>query len=112
MSWDFYFWKTSSEDDPAVVVDRLADERADCLVGDDQVLAFRSEVLRRWPDLVHRIEPWHTDLPGTTPWGRTDLADHFVILTLQWGWEDQPGLIALAKEYGLLCYDPQISKFA
>jgi hypothetical protein len=111
VSWDFYFWKTATEEDPAVVVELLAEEDAGCLVGDDRVLAFRSAVLDRWPELVSRVEPWHTDLAMTMPWGRTDLADRYVILTLAWGWEHQPELVALAREHGLRCYDPQISQF-
>jgi hypothetical protein len=112
VSWDFYFWKDSTEADPAKVVEQLADEEADSVVPDPAVLAFRSDLLQQWPDLVSRLEPWHTDLEGVTPWGRTDLADRFVILTLQWGWENQPELVALAHRHGLRCYDPQISQFA
>jgi hypothetical protein len=111
MSWDFYFWKTSIEKDPAAVADQLAEHQADCVAGDDRVLGFRTEVLRRWPDLANRIEPWHTDL-GTMPSGQTDLADRFVILTLRYGWPDQPALVALARDYGLFCYDPQVGAFA
>jgi len=112
VSWDFYFWKTTTEEDPAVVADLLTEEQAECVVGDDAVLAFRSEVLRRWPGLANCIEPWHTDLPGTLPAGRTDVADRFVILTLRFGWVDQLALLALARAHGLLCYDPQVSQFA
>ena len=69
MSWDFYFWKSATEADPATIVDRLADENADDLLPDPAVLAFRDDLLRNWPDLMSRLEPWHTDLEGTTPWG-------------------------------------------
>ncbi|MFV2104550.1 hypothetical protein [Micromonospora sp. LOL_024] len=75
MSYDLYFWPSGAAENPRRLADRLADERADALVADERVLAFRAESLRRWPDLVDMIAPWHHDLGGRQPWGRTDLAD-------------------------------------
>lgn len=64
-------------------------------MGDERVLAFRAELLRRWPDLMDMIAPWHHDLGWRQPWGRTDLADRFVGLTLPFRWKDTAELPAL-----------------
>jgi hypothetical protein len=53
------------------------------------------------------IAPWHHDLSWRQPWGRTDLADRFVGVTLPYGWEATSALPALAGAYGLDSYDPQ-----
>lgn len=71
------------------------------------MLAFRADLLRRWPELTDRIAPWHHDLGWRQPWGRTDLADRFVTLTLPFGWKDTAALPALAHDHGLDCYDPE-----
>ncbi|MGC5052435.1 hypothetical protein ACLQ2S_13380 [Micromonospora sp. DT48] len=107
MSYDLYFWPSGAAEYPRRLADRLADERADALVADERVLAFRAELLRRWPDLVDMIAPWHHDLGGRQPWGRADLADRFVGVTLPYGWEGTSALPFLAGAYGLDSYDPQ-----
>ncbi|SCG38105.1 hypothetical protein GA0070614_0475 [Micromonospora coxensis] len=91
---------------------RLADEDADGLVPDEQVLTFRAELLRRWPDLADVIAPWHHDLGWRRPWGPTDLADRFVAVSLSYGWNDTNALAALASAYGLDSYDPQSEQLA
>ena len=107
MSYDLYFWSSGAAANPRRLADRLADEQADGLVPDERVLAFRAELLRRWPELADRIAPWHHDLGRRQPWGRTDLADRFVGLTLRYGWEATSALPIVAGSYGLDCYDPQ-----
>jgi hypothetical protein len=107
VSYDLYFWPSGAAKDPHRLADRLADENADGLVPDRRVLAFRAELLRRWPDLADMIAPWHHDLGWRQPWGRTDLADRFVGVALPYGWEGTSALPALAGAYGLDCYDPQ-----
>lgn len=79
----------------------------DGLLPDQRILAFRAELLRRWPDLADSIAPWHHDLGRRHPWGRTDIADRFVGLTLPYGWPDTSALPALAGVHGLELYDPQ-----
>ncbi|MEU8609578.1 hypothetical protein AB0C29_16405 [Actinoplanes sp. NPDC048791] len=107
MSHDLYFWPSGATKNPRRLADRLADEKAGRLLPDSRVLDFRAELLRRWPDLADMIAPWHTDLGGRRPWGRTDLADRFAVLTLRYGWEGISALPVLAGGYGLDCYDPQ-----
>ncbi|GIH21594.1 hypothetical protein [Rugosimonospora africana] len=107
MSYDLYFWLSGAARHPRRLADRLADEKADGLVPDKRVLAFRAELLRRWPDLADMIAPWHQDLGRRQPWGRTDLADRFVGVTLPYGWEGTSALPVLAAGYGLDSYDPQ-----
>ncbi|MEV0131011.1 hypothetical protein AB0H83_21430 [Dactylosporangium sp. NPDC050688] len=70
------------------------------------MLAFRAELLRRWPELASMIAPWHQDLDWR-PYGRTDLADRFVVLTLPFGWPATAALPVVAGAFGLDVYDPQ-----
>ncbi|MEU8283953.1 hypothetical protein AB0C01_06395 [Micromonospora sp. NPDC048905] len=107
MSYDLCFWPSGAADDPRRLADRLADEKAGGLVPDERVLAFRTELLRRWPDLADMIAPWHSDVGWRQPWGDTGLADRFVGLTLPYGWEDLSALPVLAGSFGLDSYDPQ-----
>lgn len=112
MSYDLYFWPRSATDDPGQLVEDLADDyKADELEADPALLAFRADLLTRWPELKDRIEPWHQDLGGRQPWGPTDLADRFVILTLAFGWPHTEELPGVARQYGLDCYDPQFEEF-
>src|SRR5262249_52483661 len=94
-------------DEPGPLAERLAEEEADELAADQRVLAFRAELLRRWPDLADMLAPWHEDLDWRQPWGRTDLADRYVTLTLPFRWKDTADLPPLANAFGLDCYDPQ-----
>lgn len=111
MSYDLYFWPTGAAPGrPHRLANRLAEERPGELVPDPRVLAFRAELLRRWPDLAHRLSPWHDDLVGQQPAGRTDLADRFAVLTLRYGWHDTELLPVLANLHGLDCYDPQTER--
>jgi hypothetical protein len=80
------FWKAAVVGDPTDVCDSLAEEDAGCVEPSADVLAFRRDLLLRWPDLADCISPWHTDLDWRQPWGATDLADRFVYLTLPYGW--------------------------
>ncbi len=108
MSYDLYFWPTgAAPGQPHRLADRLAEEEPGSLVPDPRVPAFRAELLRRWPDLAGQLSPWHHDLGDAQPWGRTDLADRFAVLTLRWGWPDKDLLPVLANLHGLDCYDPQ-----
>ncbi|GIF26639.1 hypothetical protein BJ973_001085 [Actinoplanes tereljensis] len=107
MSYDLYFWPTGIAGNPRRLAVRLADEEAGDIKPDQRVLAFRAELLHRWPELADMISPWHHDLGKRQPWGRSDLADRFVGLTLPYGWTDTSALPALAGAYGLDSYDPQ-----
>lgn len=108
VSFDLYFWPSGAATDPRRLGDRLADERAESLTPDERVLTFRAELLRRWPELADRIFPWHPDLAPRRPWGRADLADRFVGLSLPSRWPATDALPVLAGAYGLDCYDPQV----
>ncbi|WP_433392971.1 hypothetical protein [Micromonospora sp. KLBMP9576] len=112
MSYDLYFWPSGAAGNPRRLADRLAGEKPDDLVPDKRVLAFRAELLHRWPDLADMIAPWHHDLGWRQPWGRTDVADRFVGVTLPYGWEDTSALAVLAGAYGLDSYDPQSEQLA
>jgi hypothetical protein len=112
VSYDLYFWPSGATDDPGGLVEQLADEQAESLTADERVLAFRAELLRRWPDLTDDIFPWHDDLDWRQPWGRTDIADRFIGLTLSYGWEHIPALPAVAEAFGMDCYDPQLDVLA
>ncbi|MFI7547452.1 hypothetical protein [Actinoplanes sp. NPDC049599] len=110
MSYDLYFWPSGAASNPRRLAERLADEEAGDLLLDERVLSFRTELLRRWPDLADRIAPWHHDLGMRQPWSRTDLADRFVGVTLPYGWADISALPALAGAFGLDSYDPQVEQ--
>ncbi|MEU8390329.1 hypothetical protein [Micromonospora sp. NPDC048843] len=97
MSYDLYFWPSGAAEDPRQLADRLADESADGLVPNARVLAFRAEVLRRWPDLADMIAPWHDDLGWRQPWGHPGLADRFVGMAVPFGWEGISALAVLAS---------------
>jgi hypothetical protein len=107
VTYDLYFWPSGVAEDPGRLADRLADEKADGLASDRRVLAFRTELLRRWPELADMIAPWHHDLDWRQPWGRADLADRFVVLTLPYNWAGTSALPALAGAYEVDAYDPQ-----
>ena len=104
MSFDLYFWPAGPVGDPVRLAAQLADEEADSLAPNGRVLAFRGELLRRWPELADMIFPWHLDLGWRQPWGRTDLADRFVGLNLPFSWEHLAELTTLAAEHDLDCY--------
>lgn len=111
MSFDLYFWKAGVTQEPGELAEQLAEEEARLAEPDAAVLAFRAELLERWPELADNIEPWHHDLDWRQPWGRTDLADRYVILTLPFVWSDKLSLLSeTAKRHGLDCYDPQIDQ--
>lgn len=110
VSYDYYFWTAGTTADPGQLAEQLAEEEADGVRADPGVLTFRAELLRRWPELADHIEPWHEDLGWREPWGRTDLADRFVILTLSYSWNDTAELPQLARRHGLDCYDPQVDE--
>ncbi len=112
MSYDLYFWPSRAAKRPGKLAARLADENTRGLVPDERVLAFRADLLRRWPVLADRIAPWHDDLGSRQPWGRTDLADRFVGLTLPFDWPATNALPVLAHAYRLDCYDPQAGTLA
>jgi hypothetical protein len=108
VSYDLYFWPSGAAPRrPHRLANRLADERPGELRPDPRVLAFRADLLHRWPDLADGISPWHHDLGERQPWGRTDLADRFVALQLPFRWPDLESLPVLANLHGLDCYDPQ-----
>jgi len=52
VSYDLYFWPTGVAVEPGPLADELAEEDADGLAADERVLAFRAELLRRWPELT------------------------------------------------------------
>ena len=60
-----------------------------------------------WPSGAAEDPQWHDDLDWRQPWGRIDLADRFVGLTLPYSWEATAALPAIADAYGLDAYDPQ-----
>jgi hypothetical protein len=107
VSYDLYFWPSGLAHDPGGLAQQLADEQAAAMEPSERVLTLRAELLRRWPDLADRIAPWHHDLGWRQPWGRTDLADRFIGLTLPYGWEHTAELPELARQHGMDCYDPQ-----
>ena len=99
MSTDFGFWKRASGD-PGDVFDRLADGDTTGLDSSEDVLRFREDLLSRWPNIVHEMEPSDFDLeedPGQ--------AAKFVLLTLSMRFRDVfPEILALAKHHGLTGY--------
>jgi hypothetical protein len=107
VSYDLYFWPSGFADEPGELAERLADEDAATMQPSERVLAFRAELLRRWPDLADMIYPWHEDLGWRQPWGRADLADRFVGLHVPFRWKHTDELPELARQHELDCYDPQ-----
>ncbi|MEV0561004.1 hypothetical protein [Dactylosporangium sp. NPDC050588] len=107
MTYDLYFWPAGAAKNARRLADRLAEGRPGRLKPDPRVLRFRAELLRRWPELASRIEPWHTDVDAPRWSGPTDEAHRYVVLTLAFGWPATDALPTLAGAYGLDCYDPQ-----
>jgi hypothetical protein len=113
VTYDLYFWKAGFTSDPANLAGQLAKQQAERVPADPAVLAFRADILSRWPEHADRIEAWHSDL-GWRQAGssRTDIADRYVIMTLPYRLADLSGELALlAKQHGLDCYDPQANSF-
>ncbi|GIG42413.1 hypothetical protein ACFO1B_33825 [Dactylosporangium siamense] len=107
MSYDLYFWPTGAVRNPGRTAGRLAEGRPGRLAPDPRVLEFRAELVRRWPDVVNYLEPWHTDQPWPRPAGPADAAHRYVLLTLPYHWPATDALPVLAGAYGMDCYDPQ-----
>jgi len=99
VSSDFAFWK-AGDGDPGEIFDGLADGVADALDPHSDVADFRSELLKRWPDLVDVLEPTADDLLEVP-----EDAAKYVLLTLpvrMLDWLD--GIFHLARQYGLSGY--------
>ncbi|WP_327004724.1 hypothetical protein OHA72_58495 [Dactylosporangium sp. NBC_01737] len=107
MSYDLYFWPAGAARNPRRTADRLAEDRPGRLVPDPRVLAFRAELVRRWPDVARYLSPWHTDQDWQRGTGPSDAAHRYVVLTLPFSWHATTALPVLAGAYGMDCYDPQ-----
>lgn len=76
MSSDFGFWK-QAVGEPEDIFDGLAEGETSNVSGSVDVLRFREELLRRWPDLESALEPSALDLEEAP-----DDALKYVLLTL------------------------------
>jgi hypothetical protein len=99
MSSDFAFWARASGD-PGEVFDALAEGDTSSLEPSESVREFREALKRRWPGIVHMLEPTQRNLDETP-----DDIRKYVLLTLSYrmldGW---PDILAMAKEHGLTGY--------
>lgn len=69
-----------------------------------EALEFRTELLRRWPDLADSVEPLEFD-PGLD--APSDLS-RFVLVTMHASKTDRiPAMVNLTLAHGLVVYDPQ-----
>ena len=74
-----------------------------------RIRAYIKALLERWPD-----EGLGAD--ENNPWGTNSLLDDasgwFVYLTLSWGMAEEVSAFAadLARQHGLVCYDPQLER--
>jgi hypothetical protein len=107
VTYDLYFWPAGAARNPHRMAERLAEDRPGRLVPDPRVLAFRAELVRRWPDVARYLSPWHTDQDWPRGTGPSDAAHRYVVLTLPYSWHATPALPVLAGAYGMDCYDPQ-----
>jgi hypothetical protein len=99
VSSDFAFWK-AGEGDPSEIFDGLADGVTETLDPHSDVSGFRSELLKRWPDLVDVLEPTAYDLLEVP-----EDAAKYVLLTLPVRMLDRlDGIFDLAQQYGLNGY--------
>jgi len=101
VSFDLYFWPSGATGRPRRLANRLADGNTQGLAPDPRVVAFRAELLRRWPELDGRVAPWDEEL-----------ADRYVALHLAFGWPGISALPVLARAHQLDCYDPQVGGLA
>jgi hypothetical protein len=97
VSYDVYFWWRATGDIDELF-DELAADDVSSLVPNRCVLAFRQDVLARWPRLVDVVEPGDGS-PGEMS---------FLAVTLPFAWvADLPQIVELAVSHGLSGWDPQ-----
>ena len=103
MSVDLCFWE-SGEGDVEELYEDAADGIDHVFAASTRVVEFRTELLRRWPDLVDSVEPLEFDPELEAP---SDLS-RFVLVTLHASQSDRiSSMVELALASGLVGYDPQ-----
>ncbi|GAA4604324.1 hypothetical protein BJY16_004956 [Actinoplanes octamycinicus] len=96
MSSDFAFWKTAVPV-PEDTYDSLAEGLSSGLQPHPDVVAFRGELLKRWPDLVDVLEPIEQDVIDDP-----DDGAKYVLLTLPLRMLGRlEGIFELAEKYQL-----------
>lgn len=104
MSVDLCFWE-SGEGDAAELYEEAADGIDHVFATSMRVVEFRTELLRRWPDLADSVGPLEYDPDLDAP---SDLS-RFVLLTIHASKGERiPEIVDLALGCGLVGYDPQI----
>ena len=98
MSSDFAFWK-AVPGDPEEIYDKVCEGITDGLLASGDVLRFRQELLRRFPDVKDELQPGDFDLAENP-----EDAEKYVVLTLSYGrLRDTFGeVLDLAKVHGLV----------
>ncbi|MEV6816309.1 hypothetical protein [Micromonospora sp. NPDC051296] len=97
MSSDFGFWKRGLGD-PGEIFDGLAEGDTANLAPSPDVLRFREELLARWPDMVHVLEPSDDDVAENP-----EDASKYVLLTLSVRQLDQLSeVLSMAERNGLV----------
>ncbi|MEV4264481.1 hypothetical protein [Kribbella sp. NPDC049584] len=98
MSSDFAFWK-AVPGDLGEIYDKVCEGITDGLLASGDVLQFRGELLRRFPEVKDELEPGDFDLADNP-----EDAEKYVLLTLSYGrLRDTFGeVLDLAKAHGLV----------
>jgi len=109
MSFDLYIWSSRqpvTSDRAQEIFRLLADGHDDAVEPDDRVLALHRELIDRYPPLETLGD---TELESS-PWTMSpDATDRRVVLCMSWSTaaEASPFVLELAKQHGLVCFDPQ-----
>ena len=103
MSMTLFLWKAPVVDDPdeaAVLLKPYYDHE------DDSAFESSADIAKVAKELLHRFPeaengPWADSPPEVT--------DRLLVLSIRWGADEAVvnAIVALAREYGLVLYDPQ-----
>ena len=103
MSFDLCFW-SSGEGAPKEIYTDVCEGDDHRLAASQDVLQFRSELLDRWQSFNDFIEPLEFDVET----GEPAHLDRYVLVTVPVSLINElPGILRLARDYGLTVYDPQ-----
>ena len=106
LSIDICFWESGA--DPAdELYEAACDGDLDPFVSSGHVLEFRDEIVARWPQIQHCLEPLDFDPEADEP----EDTSRYLLITLPFSEADLINpLVELAMRYGLEGFNPTINQ--
>ena len=113
MSFDLLVWKSpvvSTDEEARALADRWAESETGPFEPSPDVARFYDALMERYPPLEAFSDEQLRRKPGVTHWSVTpERSDRVVLLNFSWS---VPGdvlddVVTLAREHGLVLYDPQ-----